>query len=69
MLHDAWVHVEFINQDVNLTKKDLVKLFSQRDKKRLMGFDNYDAFAALPDVIYVYRGVYSQTGEAIRALS
>ena len=34
-----------------------------------MGFDNYDAFAALPDVIYVYRGVYSQTGEAIRALS
>lgn len=69
MLHDAWVRVEFINQDANLTKSELVKLFSKRDKKRLMGFGNYDAFAALPDVIYVYRGVHSQTGEAIRALS
>lgn len=69
MLHDAWVQVEFINQDVNLTKKDLIKLFSNRDKKRLMGFGNYDAFAALPDVIHVYRGVHSQTREAIRALS
>lgn len=69
MLHDAWVQVEFINQDVNLTKKDLIKLFSNRDKKRLMDFGNYDAFAALPDVIHVYRGVHSQTREAIRALS
>lgn len=68
ILHDAWVQVEYSNQDVTLTKKDLIKLFSQRDKKKLMGFGNYDAFTALPDVIHVYRGVHSQTGEAIRAL-
>ena len=69
ILADAWIKAEAPNMDVNVSKMELVELFSQADKKSLMTEDEQKRFADLTETVTVYRGVTSYNAKNVRALS
>jgi len=68
-LADYWVSTESPNSDPNFSKKQLVRLFSQADKRYLMSEDEYRQYLLLPEKLTVYRGVTSHNAKNIKALS
>ncbi len=69
ILADAWIKAEAPNMDVNVSKMELVELFSQADKKSLMTEAEQKRFADLTETVTVYRGVTSYNAKNVRALS
>ena len=69
VLAEAWIHAEAPNMDVNVSKTELVKFFSQADKASLMTAAERKQLADLPDIVTVYRGVTSYNAKNVRALS
>ncbi len=69
ILADAWIKAEAPNMDVNVSKTELVGLFSQADKQSLMTEDEQKRFADLTETVTVYRGVTSYNAKNVRALS
>lgn len=69
LLGDAWVISESANQDANVTKKKLLKLFKSTDKSALMSESELETFNDFEDYIVVYRGVSSKNINNIKALS
>lgn len=69
ILGDAWVISESANQDANVTKKELLKLFKLADKSTLMSESELEIFNDFEDSIVVYRGVSTKNKSNIKALS
>ena len=69
ILADAWIKAEAPNMDVNVSKMELVELFSQADKKSLMTEAEQKRFGDLTETVTVYRGVTSYNAKNVRALS
>ena len=68
-LADYWVSTESLNSDPNFSKKQLVRMFTQADKRYLMTADEYKQYHLLPETLTVYRGVTSHNSRNIKALS
>ena len=56
-LSDAWVTEENPNMDVNVTRKEAIKMFKSCDKKFLMTKEDYEYYKNLPEEITIWRGV------------
>ena len=69
LLGDAWVTSEYANQDENVSKQQLLKLFKSADKNVLMSEDELETFDDFEDTITIYRGVGSGNKNNIKALS
>ena len=69
ILGDAWVRSENPNGDANVSKKELLLMFKQADKKALMTEEDYKRWESLDDTLTVYRGVTSHNAKNIKALS
>ena len=69
ILGDAWVRSENPNGDANVSKKELLLMFKQADKKSLMTEEDYKRWESLDDTLTVYRGVTSHNAKNIKALS
>ena len=69
LLGDAWVNSESANQDTNVTKQELLKLFKKADKQALMSESELETFNDLNDTIVIYRGVSSKNKNSTKALS
>lgn len=68
-LADYWVSTESPNSDPNFSKKQLVRMFSQADKRYLMSAEEYKQYLLLPETLTIYRGVTSYNSRNIKALS
>ncbi len=68
-LADYWVSTESPNSDPNFSKKQLVRMFAQADKRYLMTAEEYKQYLLLPETLTVYRGVTSHNSRNIKALS
>ena len=55
--------------DANVTKNDLVGMFSRTDKSVLMSLEERIRLSELDDTITIYRGVTPYNAKNIRALS
>ena len=69
ILGDAWVRSENPNGDMNVSKKELLSMFKQADKKSLMTEEDYKRWQGLDETLTVYRGVTSHNAKNIKALS
>lgn len=69
LLNDFWSTVENISTDVNVSSKDLIKLFKKADKSSLMDSEEIATYNALPKVVTLYRGVTGYNKENKKALS
>lgn len=69
LLADAWVNSECPNMDVDVSKPELVEMFTQADKQYLMNEKERKLLAQLSDRVTVYRGVTSNNAKNVRALS
>ena len=69
ILGDAWVRSENPNGDANVSKRELLSMFKQADKKVLMTEEDYKRWESLDDTLTVYRGVTSHNAKNIKALS
>ncbi len=68
-LADYWVSTESPNSDPNFSKKQLVRMFAQADKRYLMSTEEYKQYLLLPETLIIYRGVTSHNSRNIKALS
>ncbi len=69
LLSAGWILSENPNQDVNVSKAELVKMFKEADKMQLMDEEERKAFSQLGDKATIYRGVTPYNGKNIKALS
>lgn len=69
LLGEAWVKSEYANEDVNVSKKEVLELFKRADKKALMSESELETFAELDDTLVVYRGVADGSKQSTNALS
>lgn len=69
LLADAWVNSECPNMDVDVSKTELVEMFTKADKQYLMSEVERKQLAQLGDKVTVYRGVTSYNAKNVRALS
>ena len=65
----AWCHQENPNHDPNMTKSELVQLFSSCDKQMLMSQEDLAYYTNLPDELTIYRGVRTKRKNTVNALS
>ena len=57
LLADAWITEENPNMDVNVSRKEALRMFKSANKKYLMTSEEYDYYARLPESVSLYRGV------------
>lgn len=70
LLSYFWIHSEHPNEDPNLSRSRLLRMFKSADPKHLMDEAEYAKFLALPDLVQVYRGVTSKNKKDLeKALS
>lgn len=69
ILADAWVNSECPNMDVDVSKAELVEMFTKADKQYLMSERERKLLAQLGETVTVYRGVTSYNAKNVRALS
>lgn len=69
ILADAWMMSEYANRDSNVSKEQLVSMFKQADRTKLMNEVERTQLDALADPVTVYRGVTDYNAKNIRALS
>ena len=69
LLGEAWVKSECANEDANVSKKEVLKLFRKADKKLLMSASERETYKKLDDTLVVYRGVAEGGMQSTEALS
>ena len=69
LMRYAWCRQENPNQDPNMTKSELVQLFSSCDKQMLMSPEDWTYCKNLPEELTIYRGTKTQKKNDIKALS
>jgi len=68
-LIDAFINDEFANNNVNVPKAELVKLFKIAKRDYMMQENDKEEFNKLPNEITVYRGLTTFNSDNIKALS
>lgn len=63
IMHEVWISVENINNNVNVSQMETLKMLRNCNKKYLMGQENYKAYENLPDTFVVYRGLQENAQE------
>lgn len=63
IMHEVWISVENINNNVNVSQMETLKMLRNCNKKYLMGQENYEAYENLPDTFTVYRGLQENAQE------
>lgn len=63
IMHEVWISVENINNNVNVSQMETLKMLRNCNKKYLMGQENYEAYENLPDTFVVYRGLQENAQE------
>ena len=56
LLAGAWSLIEIINDDVNVSKSQVLRWISKADKRALMNDEEYSVYENLPETVTVYRG-------------
>lgn len=69
LLGEAWVKSECANEDANVSKKEVLKLFKKADKNLLMSASEKATFKRMDDSFVVYRGVAEGDKQSTEALS
>lgn len=69
MLSAFWTMTESPNQDPNLSKQELVRLFRKSDPAVLMDAEELEQLHGLADTVTIYRGVRSSRPGNVEALS
>ena len=69
MLSAFWTMTEAPNQDPNLNKRELVRLFRKSDPAVLMDTEELEQLHGLADTVTIYRGVRSSRPGNVEALS
>jgi len=69
ILASAWIQTEAPNQDIDVSKSQLLSMFKVADPSVLMDEDELQQWRDLDDEITVYRGVTPYNEKNIRALS
>lgn len=57
IMHEVWISVENINNNVNVSQMEILKMLRKCNPKYLMGQENYEVYEKLPDTFTVYRGL------------
>lgn len=57
LLAKTWTLIEIINNDVNVSKAQVLKWISNADKNIIMSKNDFEVYNGFPDNITVYRGV------------
>lgn len=68
MLRYAYTSTEFPNNDINVSRRDLLSMFKKTNKEWIMTEEENKRYLELPDIIKVYRG-YSKKHGKINGLS
>lgn len=57
MLITCWLEADFVSNDVNVSKEEVISWFMKADKKYLMNNDEQQILKEMPDHVKIYRGV------------
>ncbi len=68
-LIDSWISDENSNNNVNVSKKELLSYFKEVPKEYLMDKEELEVYSNLSDVVEVYRGVTNYNKDNIKVLS
>lgn len=68
-LIEFWVEEENPNNNINVSKKELLSYFKEVPKEYLMNKEDFEVYSNLDDVVEVYRGVTNYNKDNIRVLS
>lgn len=63
IMHEVWISVENINNNVNVSQMETLKMLRKCNQKYLMGQENYEVYENLPDTFTVYRGLQENAQE------
>lgn len=63
IMHEVWISVENINNNVNVSQMEILKMLRKCNLKYLMGSENYEVYENLPDTFTVYRGLQENAQE------
>lgn len=63
IMHEVWISVENINNNVNVSQMETLKMLRKCNQKYLMGQENYEVYENLPDTFVVYRGLQENAQE------
>lgn len=63
IMHEVWISVENINNNVNVSQMEILKMLRKCNSKYLMGQENYEVYEKLPDTFTVYRGLQENAQE------
>lgn len=63
IMHEVWISVENINNNVNVSQMEILKMLRKCNPKYLMGQENYEVYENLPDTFVVYRGLQENAQE------
>lgn len=63
IMHEVWISVENINNNVNVSPMETLKMLRKCNQKYLMGQENYEVYENLPDTFVVYRGLQENAQE------
>ncbi len=69
LLSDGWILSENPNQDINVSKLELVQMFKEADRIVLMDEDERAVFSRLGNRVTIYRGVTSYNEKSVKGLS
>ncbi len=69
LLSAGWILSENPNQDINVSKKELVAMFKEADRMVLMDEEERAVFSRLGNRVTIYRGVTPYNAKKIKALS
>ncbi len=69
LLADAWIRSENPNMDPNISKRQMLSMFSKADANYLMEESERKQIEELDEEVTVYRGVTSYNAKNIKALS
>lgn len=63
IMHEVWISVENINNNVNVSQMETLKMLRKCNQKYLMGQENYEVYENIPDTFVVYRGLQENAQE------
>lgn len=69
ILREVWCMIEQISGDVNVSSRDIIRMFKKADKKYLMSDMERSTIESMPSLVTVYRGVTSYNRKNKNALS
>lgn len=64
-----WINTDYVNVDINISKKEYVNLFRTADKNILMNEEELKIYNNLPDILTVYRGINNFDNHPINGMS